>query len=755
MSEKDLFSGLPAELPSVLPMGQADTLHGAETGSAMSDKAGDKAAWEAVLRSPQLADWARDLLNRLAARFSNDSPYLFLQSFRSYRNATPVIPRAIRREAPEAKWLIQFLTNPNIDATIQREWLAQCFLADDPVWLYQLLDRERAKVARIFLLTGNIADYAFDSVFGYRPGVRLLIDALKRHKDGVVTISLSQGVNTHTQPESEQLFEERFPEGMKERRKQGGLDLSGSLIAQLGELFAELRQWLKKETELTRGVAVVFENIHLMIPPDRSDLERNYLIDGLLSWSVDPQLFRSPHCLILIAEALEDVTNELRARGGKIEPISIVRPVDAKARLKFLLPLLQPEARMLETRVSQERSGLELRGYDGIFVEKLHLLAHDTAGLTYMGIEDILQQVARQPGATLDRDGVMAAKRERLQQESAGLLEVITPRRTLDDLAGYDALKQRLREVITALKNSADPLVRSTIPMGILFLGPPGTGKTIAAEAIAGESGISMAKLGDFRDMYVGQSERNLSRLLSLIESLHPVIVFIDELDQAEGTRGEGGSHEVSKRIFGKLLQFMSDTSHRGKILWIGASNRPDLVDAAMKRPGRFDLVLPFLLPDLQSRALIIDRLLHAKLRSIKEVELSITREDCDALAERTEGLSGAEIEALLTEVIRRAAQQVAHGRKPVRIDRAAIEAVLAVYAPPQVREHYHKMEELTLAEVRFSDLLPPEYKERHRAMSARSAQSETRTGDVELLLELLRSAQSKTRTGGDSCHDE
>ena len=160
-------------------------------------------------------------------------------------------------------------------------------------------------------------------------------------------------------------------------------------------------------------------------------------------WSISPILFHRPHCLILTAEFLQDVSHDLRSRGGKIDQIVISRPKTPETRLKFILPLLQPSADMSETRASR---GLELRGYEGTYVEQLNKLAKDTAGLTLMGIEDMVQQAAFEH--YLDSERVMRAKRERLQQESEGLLEVMQPDRTLDQLAGYQPLKARLREVI-------------------------------------------------------------------------------------------------------------------------------------------------------------------------------------------------------------------------------------------------------------------------------------------------------------------
>lgn len=186
--------------------------------------------------------------------------------------------------------------------------------------------------------------------------------------------------------------------------------------------------------------------------------------------------------------------------------------------------------------------------------------------------------------------------------------------------------------------------------MGILFLGPPGTGKTLIAQAFANVCNTNFVKLGNFRSMWVGQSERNLSKALDLIRALSPVIVFMDEIDQSEGSQGEAGDGGVGKRIFSKLLQFMSDTSLRGKVLWIAASNRPDLIDAALKRAGRFDMTIPFFLPDKQARKAIFK--IHLQN---SEIDISsISDENWSIVVQQTKGFTGAEIEVVANEVIRR-----------------------------------------------------------------------------------------------------
>lgn len=650
------------------------------------------------------ADWATGWAEEHGARLPE------LTGALAYALSCGTLPRWLQKGAPEPSWLTSFLRK----GASASWWLAEKPLGDDPEWLSRLLLAEEAKVARTFLLSGNISDYCFDPVRGYRPVSSALIDALRRTKDCVLTFRLSEGLVLRT-PESM----ERLPKDIAEQLDWDG---SGDVQGRLSTLFATVSRWLSgrdgnaAREQFPRGVAIVFENIHLLIPQASDNVDRNFLVDNLLLWSISPALFRSSHCLILTADALEDVSNELRARGGKIEQISIPRPESSETRLKFIIPLLEHEAPMPDTRVAQTAAGgdrlSEYGDPSATQLDRLRLLAHDTAGLTLIGVEDLLQE-AGATGRRLSRESVMALKRERLRQESDGLLQVIDPRRTLDAIGGYDQLKTRLREMVTALRNARDPLVRSTVPMGVLFLGPPGTGKSMTAEALAAESGISMAALGDFRGMFVGQSERNLSRILSLIESLHPVIIFVDELDQAFPAR-EAASHDggVDSRIFGRLLAFMSDPEHRGKILWVGASNFPDKIDPAMKRPGRFDLVLPFLLPDTPSRAAILEKSLRASTAGLENLEITLAAADFEDLAQRTTEFSGAELQAVVGEVLRRVAQ-TRSASKTTRVDRATFDNVIAVYDPPAgQRKRYREMEDLAVSTVAFLDLLPPEYRD-------------------------------------------
>src|SRR6185436_16520604 len=149
----------------------------------------------------------------------------------------------------------------------------------------------------------------------------------------------------------------------------------------------------------------------------------------------------------------------------------------------------------------------------------------------------------------------------------------------------------------------------SAAPMGIIFMGPPGTGKSYLAECFAQECGMLCVRFRPLRQMYVGQSERNQQKAFAAIRALAPVIVIVDESDQAEGGSRDQGSGDsgVTERMRGAAFNFWGDGSLRGKVLRIDSTNRVDLIDSAMRRSGRTDIKIPILMPDEVARRQIFE----------------------------------------------------------------------------------------------------------------------------------------------------
>jgi hypothetical protein len=208
---------------------------------------------------------------------------------------------------------------------------------------------------------------------------------------------------------------------------------------------------------------------------------------------------------------------------------------------------------------------------------------------TLSSVENLLK-TSEHRAQRLSAPDLARLKKQLVERDCNGLIEFIESKKSLDDLYGQEKIKEWLRQDI-ALWNQNDI---GAMPMGYLLCGPVGTGKTYMVECLAGEAGVPVVKLKNFRDKWVGSTEGNLEKIFRLLHALGRCYVFIDEADQALGKRDTGGNDSgVSGRIYSMLAEEMSDTSNRGHIVWVLASSRPDLIEVDLKRPGRIDVKIP------------------------------------------------------------------------------------------------------------------------------------------------------------------
>ena len=237
----------------------------------------------------------------------------------------------------------------------------------------------------------------------------------------------------------------------------------------------------------------------------------------------------------------------------------------------------------------------------------------------------------------------------------AKMLSENRPKVTFNDVAGIEEAKQELQEVVEFLKYPKKfQALGARIPKGVLLLGPPGSGKTLLARAIAGEAGVPFFSISgsDFVEMFVGVGASRVRDLFDQAKKSAPCIVFIDEIDAVGRQRGAGlgGGHDEREQTLNQLLVEMDGFDQNTGVILIAATNRPDVLDPALLRPGRFDRQIVVDRVDVKGRAAILG--VHARNKPLsKDISL-------DILAKRTPGFSGADLENLLNEAALLAARQ-------------------------------------------------------------------------------------------------
>ena len=221
------------------------------------------------------------------------------------------------------------------------------------------------------------------------------------------------------------------------------------------------------------------------------------------------------------------------------------------------------------------------------------------------------------------------------------------PKTTFADVAGYQGVKREINEVVDFLKQPARfKEIGARIPKGVLLVGPPGTGKTLIARAVAGEAGVPFISVtgSDFMEMFVGVGAARVRDLFQTARKQAPAIIFVDEIDSIGRKRGAGlgGGHDEREQTLNQMLAEMDGFETTEGIVMMAATNRPDILDPALLRPGRFDRQIIVPLPDLEERKPILQ--VHCKDKRIAaDVDLEV-------LARGTPGMSGAELSNLVNE---------------------------------------------------------------------------------------------------------
>ncbi len=259
---------------------------------------------------------------------------------------------------------------------------------------------------------------------------------------------------------------------------------------------------------------------------------------------------------------------------------------------------------------------------------------------------------------------------------------------TFADVAGAEEEKEELEEIVDFLRDPQKfTQIGARIPHGILLVGPPGTGKTLLARAVAGEAGVQFLSISgsDFVEMYVGVGASRVRDLFDQAKRLAPAIIFIDEIDAVGRKRGTGlgGGHDEKEQTLNQLLVEMDGFGHTEGIIVLAATNRPDILDPALLRPGRFDRQIQVNRPDVKGREEILQ--VHAKNKKMDDTV------NLRTVARATSGFTGADLSNLLNE----AAIMAARDNRPVITMEDINESLMKIVAGPAKHSHVQSRRDL------------------------------------------------------------
>ena len=482
--------------------------------------------------------------------------------------------------------------------------------------------------------------------------------------------------------------------------------------------------------------AVIVEYAEVVAPAGdqnfQSEADRAAIVT-LHRWSFLPEIERSDNVVILISENLAELAPKL-VSNPKVAVVDVPMPdretrkaaaaladrsltekeVDRYAEITAGLKAIQIQTILTPPPVSEAETRDREAFISGILgggadvPERAKKLAQLTAGLSRDEITKLLApgaspvekvQSDRAEAARQEVDRLIARrKREIIERECFGLVEFVEPQHGFDVVGGMEEVKKDLAVIAASIRDGQT----ARVPMGVLFTGPMGTGKTFVAEAFAKECGLTTIKLKNFRSKWVGATEGNLEKILNVIRAIGQVVVIIDEGDRAFGNTDGEGDGGTSSRVIARIKEFMSDTSNRGRILFLVMTNRPDKLDVDLKRAGRLDRKIPFLYCQTPEEVENIARALVRKNRVKTGVDFAKIR---DAFSKKLVGYSNADIEAVVLMALDDAAREGNAEVSEERFIRAA-----ADYFPSRDTELLEYMELLAVFEASSRRLLPAKY---------------------------------------------
>ncbi len=560
-------------------------------------------------------------------------------------------------------------------------------------WALDFARRWNAGVSSVFVLHGNIHDvFAVPegAKTGYAPLKTFLTRRLFADRDWLLFYDIGDGLSFSSAEMQREFFEWL---GVFDR-------VEGTSFAQNGppREFTKLAPLLRRfflRGEKTHGVTLIIDYPEKIIPAAEGggSTEERMALVTLLKWASSQDIRRLDVGVILVTESAQELHADL-LRNPHV------------AQIRIDLPEPDERAAFIRHELDSTLSDLD----DATLVLR-------TAGLNLLRIRQLIAE-AVQNGKRVTHEHVTAAKKRLIEEYCQGLVRFKDPKPgvPLDLVATHEAAKTKLRELAWLIRNNKTDVLER----GILVPGRVGVGKSFLIDCFASECGLPVMELGEFRSKWVGDTERQQSRILMTVRALGPVIVVVDEADAVFGNRSEGGDSGVSSRVFAAFAAHLGDSSLRGRELWVAMTSRPDLLAIDMKRQGRFGQSLPLFpaqTPDDVAR--LFEIVAKTKRMTLPEPLLAFIREQLG-----TRPLTGSDAEAIVMRMKERAVL----AKRDDDLQLADLEAAVNSFIDPLDAELLRLQELAAILSCSDKRYLPERFRELDRgALAAEFAELKRR----------------------------